>query len=93
MEVDGYLFASRREAHRYSQLKLLEASGAITDLELQPKFPIIVNGVKVCTYVADFQYNENGAKVTEDVKGFSTPVYRLKKKLMKAVYDIDILES
>ena len=92
-EVDNIKFASRREAARYSQLKLLEASGAISNLELQPKFPIVVNGVKICTYIADFQYVETGAKVIEDSKGFRTPVYRLKKKLMQAVYDIDILET
>jgi hypothetical protein len=31
--------------------------------------------------------------VVEDTKGMRTPVYRLKKKIMKALYDIDILET
>lgn len=31
--------------------------------------------------------------VIEDVKGMKTPVYRLKKKLMKAIYNIEIKET
>jgi len=52
--------------------------------------------VKICRYVADFGYIENGAVVIEDVKSKITkglPVYRLKKKLMKALYGIDIRET
>jgi len=46
------------------------------------------------SYRADFTYvNEDGQPIVEDVKGFRTPVYRLKKKLMRALYGIEILES
>jgi hypothetical protein len=92
-EVDGIVFASKREASRYSELKLLEAAGEIFDLKLQPKFPIVVNKQKICTYIADFEYElSDGTKITEDVKGVKTPVYRLKKKLMKACFGIEITE-
>ena len=93
-EVDGFVFDSKREAARYSELKLAEMSGDITDLELQPKFPIVVNGEKICTYIADFRYKErDGTEIVEDCKGMKTAVYRLKKKLMRAVCGIVILET
>jgi len=69
-------------------------AGEIINLELQPKFPIEVNGIKICTYIADFRYKErDGTEVVEDCKGFKTDVYRLKKKLVKAIYGIEILET
>jgi Protein of unknown function (DUF1064). len=77
--VDGIKFDSKKEAARYVQLKLLAKSGAIQSLELQPKYDLMVNGVKCGFYKADFRYYENGACIVEDVKGFKTPVYNLKK--------------
>lgn len=100
--VDGIVFASKKEAARYGELKLLEKVNRIRRLELQPKFPIEVRGTKVCTYVADFQYqvfdiDEGGFSgrwrtVVEDVKGIKTAVYRLKKKMVEATYGIRISE-
>lgn len=90
-EVDGITFASKAEARRYQTLKMELAHGLIKNLELQPKFPITVNGYKICTYIADFRYDmPNGTKIVEDVKGVRTPIFNLKAKLLKAVYDIDI---
>lgn len=89
---DGITFASKKEAKRYEELKILSKAQKIRDLELQPKYPLIVNGHKVCTYIGDFTYKENGKSIIEDVKGVKTSVYRLKKKLMKAILGIDIFE-
>lgn len=92
-EVDGFVFDSKAEAHRYSELKLAEKAGEITELELQPKYPVEVNGSKICTYIADFRYKDgDGNQIVEDVKGVKTPVYRLKKKLVEALYWIEITE-
>jgi hypothetical protein len=93
-EVDGVTFASKAEARRYGELKLMERAGEIENLTLQPRYRLDVNGVKVCAYVGDFFYYRIGQKgpVVEDVKGVSTPVYRIKKRLMKAIYGIDIVE-
>ena len=91
--VDAIVFDSRLEAKRYSILRLLEKSGTIKDLKLQESFDIIVNGEKICSYKADFVYmNSKDEMVVEDAKGTRTPVYKLKKKLMKAVLGIDIKE-
>ena len=92
-EVDGITFDSKKEAKRYIQLRALERSGVISELGFQPRFDIIVNGTKCGFYKADFEYIEDGKRVIEDVKGFKTPIYNLKKKLVKALYNIDIFET
>ena len=108
--VDGKTFDSKKEAKRYTELKLLEKTGMITHLELQPTYQITVNGVDICKYKADFRYftvraenreqynNSKGewqtptltgdkeGQIVEDVKGYKTPIYRLKKKLVEACY-------
>lgn len=91
--VDGVTFDSLKEARRYQALKLLLAAKEIDDLVLQPKLRLAVNGVKVCDYRADFAYLEHGLRVWEDCKGMRTAAYILKKKLVMAIYGIDILET
>jgi hypothetical protein len=84
--IDGIRFASQAEGKRYLELKALEASGAITHLELQPKYSIVINGIKVCSYIGDFRYRTAQGCILEDVKGMITPIYRLKKKIVEAMY-------
>ena len=84
--VDGITFDSGAEAKRYDELKKLERAGEISGLSLQPAFPIAINGNKVAEYRADFAYFRGSDRVIEDVKGVKTPVYRLKKKLVEALY-------
>jgi len=99
-KVDGITFDSRKEAARYLHLKLLQKAGKISDLRCQYPFKIIIDGMHVCTYKADFVYADvttektHGMRVitVEDVKGVKTAIYRLKKKLVKAVYRLDIME-
>lgn len=93
-EVDGFKFDSRAEARRYNELKLLEHAGEISELELQPNFPLFIGTTLICTYIADFRYLSNGRSVTEDVKSPAsrTPQYRIKAKLVKALYGIEIRE-
>ena len=92
--VDGFRFASTAEANRYRELLILGRSGVLDNLELQPRFPLLMNGQRVGEYRADFSYIErpSGVLVVEDVKGMVTPVYRLKKKLVEAQYGITIRE-
>ena len=93
--VDNILFASKKEANRYFELKVLLKAGQITDLVCHPRFPLVVQGTKVCTYVADFQYcDTDGKLVVEDVKSkpTMTPAYRLKRKLLQITQGITIRE-
>ncbi len=90
--VDGFTFDSKKEAERYGILKLLKANGNVFKLWLQRPYKIEVNGNLICKYIADFDYWSDGKHICEDCKGFRTAVYRLKKKLMKAVHGIEIRE-
>lgn len=91
--IDNIVFDSKKEAARYVELKSLLKAGAISDLELQVRFPLSVNGQKICVYVADFCYKSKGKTIVEDVKGVKTGIYRLKNKMMKAIYGIEIFET
>lgn len=99
--VDGKTFDSQREAKRYSELKLLERAGEIEYLELQPKVKIVIGGVPIkfdsgrqMSYIADFRYYDRklGEYVVEDSKGYKTPIYKIKKALVKAM-GIEIVET
>ena len=91
--IDGISFQSKKEGERYKVLKLAEKAGEIQDLKLQVSFPFMLNKVKIGTYRADFVYSFAGEVKVEDVKGMKTPLYRWKKKMMKAFYGIEILET
>ena len=91
--IDGIKFDSKAEARRYTELKLLEKAGEITDLKLQPRF-ILQHSfkhkgktIRAITYMADFQYSENGKEIVEDVKGVETAVFKIKKKMFLNIYD------
>lgn len=86
--VDGVRFASKKEAKRYWELKLLKVKALV----LQPEYELVVNGVLICKYRADFAYDGETHKIVEDVKGVKTAVYKLKKKLMLAIHGIEIQE-
>jgi hypothetical protein len=70
--------------------------GEITGLILHPRYRLEIAGVTICFYVADFEYrNAAGELVIEDVKGVSTPVFVLKKKLMAALlgYQVTVIKE
>ena len=94
-------FDFKKEARRYSELLLLERTGAIHNLKTQVKYVLIpsqrdpVTGKVIereCAYKADFVYTENGETVVEDTKGFRTKDYIIKRKLMLQVHGIRIRE-
>ena len=100
--VDGIKFDSHKEARRYKELKLLEKAKEIENLELQPKFLIQdkfkygEKTIRRISYVADFKYTHcrSGKEVVEDVKGYRTDVYKLKKKLFLYRYpEYDFIET
>ena len=83
-----------KEARRYSVLSLLQKTGEISNLRLQVPFKIVVNGILICTYKADFVYNDrDGKQIIEDTKGMRTQVYNLKKKLLHATSQLQITET
>jgi hypothetical protein len=93
--TDEGRFASQREYQHWCVSKLREKAGEISHLERQKRFRLEINGHQICDYVADeiFFDKAKQARVVVDVKGVKTPVYRLKKKLMKALLNIDVVEA
>ena len=92
--IDGIRFASRKEAQRYTELRLLERAGQISGLRLQVPYELIPKHgrERAIKYIADFVYNEDGQTIVEDVKGYRTDVYKLKRRLMYERYGIEIRE-
>lgn len=97
--IDGIVFDSKREAKRYTELKLLEKAGQIQGLELQKEYVLIpsqkINGrvaERAVKYKADFVYTENGKTIVEDTKGMRTKDYIIKRKLMLYVHGVKIKE-
>lgn len=93
--IDGIKFDSKREAQRYTELKLLERAGEITDLKLQPRYYLENDHIKVVGrnkhplfYTADFEYIEKGERVIEDVKGMITQASSLRMAVFAAIYGI-----
>lgn len=107
-DADGNVFDSVKERRRWEELKMLEKSGHISDLQRQVKFVLIPaqrepdsvgarGGIKhgrviekECAYIADFVYNEDGEFVVEDAKGYPTPEFRIKKKLMLYIHGVKL---
>ena len=83
-------FDSIGEMNRYKTLMILQASGKISNLERQKTFKFELNGVLICKYTADFTYTEAERQIVEDYKGFQTPEFKIKNKMMKAFYGIEL---
>lgn len=95
VKADGYTFGSQAEYRRYRFLSGLQQAGLISRLKIHPRYPLIVNGIKIARYYeADFSYYDHRmpGEIVEDVKGFKTAVYKLKKKLVWALHRIEIRE-
>ena len=91
----GIKFDSKKELQRYLILEEMQMKKLIYDLEVHPVFPLLVNGVKIGRYTADFKYkNANGEEVVEDVKSKITKTrdYMLRKKIL-ATYNPPIIIS
>lgn len=82
--MDGY--ASKREAKRAAELEMLQDIGKIVALRKQVPFVLIPKSKhgRAIVYVADFHYldMETAEDTIEDAKGFKTPMYKLKKRMM-----------
>lgn len=87
--LDGIHFASKKEARRYDELNLLKKDGEV--LFFLRQVPLHLPGA--VKYVCDFLVFWKDGEVTfEDVKGMRTPQYIAKKKIVEAIYPIEIKE-
>lgn len=72
----------------------MQAAKEISELELQKEFILNINGKQVGIYIADFHYFDETEKkyVISDAKGIETDVFKIKWKIMKALYSGYIFE-
>lgn len=94
-DASGVLHDGKGELKRWEDLKLMERAGEIRHLRRQVPFALVVSGVLVCTYVADFVYEDGAATIVEDHKSPPTrklAAFRIKAKLMQALHGIQIRE-
>lgn len=92
--IDGITFHSKAEARFYCDLKLREKIGEVTDIELQPKFPLQAgdDGDVIGVYKADFRFYDHiqNRRRVVDVKGVQTREFRRTVKHVLAQYGIKI---
>lgn len=93
---EGHKHASIKEARRCNDLHLLQATGQIRQLKVEPQFWFHIDGVQVkhangrrVGFRPDFQYFEGDRNVVEDVKGgkaTKTEAYVLRTAIFRALY-------
>lgn len=89
---DGKCFRSAKELKRYCELVILVNCEKVKRFECQVPY-VVSNGYKPIKYYADFVVEwSDGHTTVEDVKGFKTELYKLKRSLMKEKYGIEIIE-
>lgn len=86
-ETDGIKFPSKAEARYYGKLKARQEAGEIVFFLRQVPF-YLPGGAK---YVCDFQvFEADGTVHFLDVKGMQTPVFIAKKKMVEALFPVEI---
>lgn len=98
VSLDGKEFDSKKEATRYRDLRRLLKAGEIGQLAHHVEFELNVGGTHSLIYEADFTYliSKTGERIVEDVKSDITreqAIYKKKKRLMKRLHGIKILET
>ena len=94
---NGKVYDSKLEMRYRQHLDLLTKAVKDCDrvilINEQVPYECFVEGKKICTYMMDYEVEyANGNIEFVDVKGVRTAIYRLKKKLVEAIYGIEIKE-
>ena len=85
--TDGIIFSSKKEARVYQSLKLQQAAGEVVFFLRQVPF-YLPGGVK---YVCDFQvFYTTGHVRFLDAKGMQTESFKAKKRLVEALFPVEI---
>ena len=96
--VDGVTYDSIKEANYHQELYRRLQAGEVERIIYHPRFDIVVAGVYIGKYTADFKFYDltTQQEMIVDVKGPSTrknTAYRLRKKLVEAIYNTVITEA
>lgn len=95
--LSGKVYMSKLEMMYRKHLDILQKAANIkervVDIKEQVPFEVVVNGKKICKYLLDFEVTYGDGRVEYvDVKGIATDVYKIKRKLVEALYPIKIKE-
>ncbi len=99
--MDGITFDSKLEMERYIVLKAMKEAGEISELCFHIHiYKLEVDDILIGTYEPDFVYNKDGNRVVEDVKPkykgakrtIAYRIFEMKKRLMLALYGIEVQE-
>lgn len=94
-DLQGVVHDAKGEWQRHEALKLMERAGEIRNLRRQVVYALVVNGLLITTYKADFVYEDGAATIVEDRKSPRTrklESFRHKVKLMQALHGIQVRE-
>lgn len=85
-------FGSKREHSHFVKLLHDQKHGLISDIELQPRFDIIVNDKNIGRYRADFKFFDKRKQTDriQDVKGMVTRDGELRRKIVEALYGVTV---
>ena len=94
-EYNGNVYDSKKEAIFAQELDLKQRAGLIHGYNRQVPFEAVINGKKCFKYILDFEVlNKDDTVSYIDIKGYTKgPAYamfRLKKKVIDAIYGINI---
>lgn len=93
--ADGQKFKSTLEADFYNRQWVRQRVGEVLLIEREIRYEFVVNGVYINSYFLDFRITEaDGSIRYVDCKSqpTKTPLYLMKKALMKALFEIEIEE-
>lgn len=86
-EYNGKWYHSQAEAEYAARLDQLIRAGEVKEWGRQAPFDLVVNGIKIGRYWADFLVRlSDGSTEVHEVKGVMTEVARMKLALFEALY-------
>lgn len=92
-EYNGVKYHSKREAAYAEQLDWKVKLGEIQSWTRQFKIPLVVSKCLICTYILDFVVIANdGHKQYIEIKGYETPEFKLKWRLVQALNEDKTIE-
>ena len=95
-------FDSKKEYAYFKRLmiqkKAVNLYDRVSDIQRQVRYDIAVEGKHICFYKLDFKVKYADGRVEHvDVKGLKKgaahQIFRIKKKLVEAIFKIEILET
>lgn len=86
-DYNGRKYHSKREAQYAWELDMLKRTGEVIDWKPQFTLPIVINNLPICKVRVDFWVLKKGSiEELHEVKGFETKDWKIKWKLLEALY-------